>query len=104
MSSRRSSFSGVVEKVRGEKEGVGYDAQTCTLEVGLIKLIPPPKKKAKAAKGKAGTRRAPPRRQVVAYRYKDVPAEILTGILTAASAGLYFNEMIKPHYIGRRVP
>ena len=82
---------------------VGYDDRTCTLEVGIIKFFVKPtmtKRKAKTPAKKVGTKSM----RIIRYRYKDVPKEILVGILTAESAGTYFNVMVKPHYIGRRVP
>lgn len=74
---------------------VGYDPRTCTLQVGITKTMNV-KRNAKS--------RATPKRIAIRYRFKDVPAEIFLGILTAKSAGTYFNEMVRPHYIGRRVP
>lgn len=84
---------------------VGYDAVTCTLEVGIKQAS-----KAPTAKKKKGARRRPLKKApikplpVLRYRYKDVPKEVFVGLATSLSAGTYFNEMVKPHYIGRRVP
>jgi hypothetical protein len=81
---------------------VGYDPKTCTLEVGIKKFfVKPPTTKVKVKAKKGVTRGRTVR--VIRYRFKDVPSEIFLGIIAAESVGVYFNTMVKPHYIGRRV-